>query len=110
MLLTSNPKVIVTKLSTSFNGEKVYQSTAHPKIWFGVKKDSPQNSSLRTRTDTHMDGHPDNCFLRVGFIIRTSHFQVYGEEMRHGYILSVIETRKIRKSFDTKKEYSVNIS
>ena len=36
--------------------------------------------------------------------------QVYGEERRHGYILSVIEARKIRKPFDSKGQYQLSVA
>ena len=34
---------------------------------------------------------------------------VCGEEKRHGYILFVIESRRIRKPFYTKRDYNVNL-
>ena len=36
--------------------------------------------------------------------------QVCGQERRHGYILSVLEARKIRKPFDTKCDYNVSLA
>jgi hypothetical protein len=35
--------------------------------------------------------------------------RVEGEERRHGYILSVLEARRIRKPFDTKRDYTVSL-
>ena len=37
----------------------------------------------------------------------THPLQVYGEEARHGHILTVMDSRRRRSMFDTKKDYSV---
>ena len=40
-------------------------------------------------------------------LVTEASFKVAGEERRHTSILSVISSRKSRKSFDTKKDYAV---
>ena len=39
--------------------------------------------------------------------INSHPLQVYGEEARHGHILTVMDSRTRRSMFDTKKDYSV---
>ena len=48
--------------------------------------------------------HTQSVERAVKLVTEASH-QVQGEESRHGYILSVLEARRVRKPFETKKDY-----
>ena len=52
--------------------------------------------------------HTQSVERAVKLVTEASH-QVEGEEGRHGWILSVLEARRIRKPFETKKDYKVTV-
>ena len=75
---------------------------------------SPKNGTGRGLANDFVEVFPSfplhtQSVERAVKLVTEAASHVCGEEKRHGYILSVIESRRIRKPFDTKLDYNVNL-